>query len=107
MPTHVVLVQHIASSIDLLQQLMLQPLSLFGSYFSKLILLFSVYIGCFTATAKIIRWITDVLIHYNTILNNAFCISLYVFYHRIIRRIEKVKSNSIVVNKKLNRGLVL
>jgi hypothetical protein len=44
----------------LLQQLMLQSQSSFGSYFSKLILLFSVYIGCLTATAKII---TDILIH--------------------------------------------
>jgi len=59
------------SLIDLLQQLMLQLLSLFGSYFSKLILLFSVYIGCFTVTAKIIREVVDILIHYNSIRNNA------------------------------------
>jgi hypothetical protein len=64
-PLLVVLVLHIPLSIDLLQQLMLQLLSLFGSYFSKLILLFSVYIGCFTATAKIIREVVDILIHYN------------------------------------------
>jgi hypothetical protein len=69
MPMPVVVVQ--LSLIDLLQQLMLQLLSLFGSYFSKLILLFSVYIGCFTATAKIIREVMDILIHYNSIRNNA------------------------------------
>jgi hypothetical protein len=71
MPIRVVLVLYTPSSIDLLQQLMLQLLSSFGSYFSKLILLFSVYIGCFTATAKIIREIVDILIHYNSIRNNA------------------------------------
>jgi hypothetical protein len=66
-----VVVVQLQSLIDLLQQLMLQLLSLFGSYFSKLILLFSVYIGCFTATAKIIREIVDILIHYNSMRNNA------------------------------------
>ena len=65
------LVPYMPLSIDQLQQLMLQLLSLFGSYFSKLILLFSVYIGCFTATAKIIREIMDILIHYNSIRNKA------------------------------------
>jgi hypothetical protein len=35
-----------------------------------LILLLSVYIGCFTATAKIIREIVDILIHYNSMRNN-------------------------------------
>ena len=36
----------------------------------KMILLFSVYIGCFTGTAKIIREIIDVLVLCNIILNN-------------------------------------
>jgi hypothetical protein len=36
----------------------------------KMILLFSVYIGCFTGTAKIIREIMDVLVLYNIILSN-------------------------------------
>jgi hypothetical protein len=52
-------------------QLMLQSRSLFGSYFSKLILLFSVYIRCFTATAKIIREVMDIMRHYNSIRNVA------------------------------------
>jgi hypothetical protein len=75
MPLLVALVEHIPLSIDPLQQLMPQLPSLFGSYFSKLILLFSVYIGCFTVTAKIIRGVTDALIHYNSILKDAFCTS--------------------------------
>jgi hypothetical protein len=40
-------------------------------YNNAILLLFSVYIGCFTATAKIIREIVDILIHYNSIRNNA------------------------------------
>ena len=36
----------------------------------KMILLFSVYIGCFTGTAKIIREVVDILIYYNSIHNN-------------------------------------
>ena len=36
----------------------------------KMILLFSVYIGWFTGTAKIIREIMDVLVLYNIILSN-------------------------------------
>jgi hypothetical protein len=36
----------------------------------KMILLFSVYIGCLTGTAKIIREIMDILVLYNIILSN-------------------------------------
>jgi hypothetical protein len=82
-PVVLSLVQYILLLLNLLQQLMLQLLSLFGSYFSKRILLFSVYIGCFTATAKIIREIVNILIHYNSIHNNGGQNSLFTFYPRI------------------------
>jgi hypothetical protein len=48
------------------------------SLFSTRIPLFSVYIRCFTATAKIIR--VDILINANSILKNGGYNSLSIFY---------------------------